>query len=43
VGKTDINKAMDTLAGYTPELIGEVTNKEHVVEIEHQGKRMILS
>ena len=45
VGKTDIYKAMDTLeqAGYTPELIGEVTNKEHVVEIEHQGKRMILS
>lgn len=45
VDKTDIDKAMNALeqAGYNPERIGKVTNKERVVEIEHNNKHMILS
>lgn len=45
VDKADVDKAMNTLeqAGYAPERIGKVTNKERVVEIEHNNKHLILS
>jgi phosphoribosylformylglycinamidine cyclo-ligase len=45
VAKTDIDKAMNTLGqdSVNPERIGKVTNKERVVEIEYQNKRMILT
>jgi phosphoribosylformylglycinamidine cyclo-ligase len=45
VDKTEIDKAMNALeqAGYRPERIGKVTDKPRVVEIEYQGKHMILS
>ena len=45
VDKTDVDKAMNTLeqAGYAPERIGKVTDKERVVEVEHNNKHMILS
>ena len=45
VDKTDIDKAMDTLEqnSVNPERIGFVTNRERVVEIEHQNKRLVLT
>lgn len=45
VDKADIDKAMNTLkqARMNPEIIGKVTNKEKVVEIEHQNKRMVFT
>lgn len=45
VNKTDIDKAMNTLghSGINPERIGTVTNKERIVEIEHQNKQLILT
>ena len=45
VDKADVDKAMNTLeqAGYAPERIGKVTNKERVVEVEHNNKHLILS
>ena len=45
VDKTDIDKAINTLEqdSVNPEQIGIVTNKERVVEIEHQNKRMVLT
>jgi len=45
VDKADIDKAMNTLkqASMNPEIIGKVTNKEKVVEIEHQNKRMVFT
>jgi len=45
VDKADFDKAMSTLEkdDINPELIGKVTNKERVVEIEHQNKRMVLT
>jgi phosphoribosylformylglycinamidine cyclo-ligase len=45
VDKTEVDKAMNTLeqAGYSAERIGKVTDKERTVEIEHQGKHMILT
>jgi phosphoribosylformylglycinamidine cyclo-ligase len=45
VDKTDLDKAMNTLEhdGFNPEIVGKVTNKERVVEIEHDKKHMILS
>ncbi len=44
VDKADTDKAMDNLEqnSMVPQLIGKVTNKERVVEIEHQNKRMVL-
>jgi phosphoribosylformylglycinamidine cyclo-ligase len=45
VDKTDVDKAMNTLEqdSVNPELIGKVTNKERVVEIESQNKHMFLT
>ena len=45
VNKTDFDKAMSTLKhnSISPEQIGIVTNKERVVEIEHQNKHMVLT
>jgi len=45
VDKVDVDKAMDILEqnSVNPEQIGIVTNKERVVEIEHQKKRMVLT
>ena len=45
VDKTDVDKAMNTLEqnGVNPELIGKVTNKERVVEIESKNKHMVLT
>jgi len=45
VDKTEIDKAMNTLEqdSVNPELIGKVTSKEKVVEIEYQNKRMVLT
>jgi phosphoribosylformylglycinamidine cyclo-ligase len=45
VDKTDIDKAMDTLEqdGVNPELIGKVTNKERIVEIESKNRNMVLA
>jgi phosphoribosylformylglycinamidine cyclo-ligase len=45
VDKADIDKAMNTLEqdSVNPERIGIVTNKERVVEIEHQNKHMVLT
>ena len=45
VDKADFDKAMSTLEqnDFNPELIGKVTNRERVVEIEHQNKRMVLT
>jgi phosphoribosylformylglycinamidine cyclo-ligase len=45
VDKTEIDKAMNTLEqnGVNPQLIGRVTNKERIVEIENGNKHMILS
>jgi phosphoribosylformylglycinamidine cyclo-ligase len=45
IDKADIDKAMNTLkqASMNPEIIGKVTNKEKVVEIEHQNKRMVFT
>ena len=43
--KTDIDKAMNVLEQdkSNPQLIGKVTNKEKVVEIEYQNKHMIFT
>ena len=45
VDKTDSDKAMNTLSqsSVKPERIGTVTNKERIVEIEHQNKRLVLT
>ncbi|MGD6851624.1 MAG: phosphoribosylformylglycinamidine cyclo-ligase [Candidatus Bathyarchaeia archaeon] len=45
VDKADADKAMDALEqeGIKPQLIGRVTDKERVVEIEYRNKHMILS
>ncbi|MCL4409716.1 MAG: phosphoribosylformylglycinamidine cyclo-ligase [Gammaproteobacteria bacterium] len=45
VDKTDVDKAMNTLEqdSINPERIGKVTDKERVVEIEHQNKHMVLT
>ncbi len=45
VDKADFDKAMSTLKhnSINPEQIGIVTNKERVVEIEHQNKHMVLT
>jgi phosphoribosylformylglycinamidine cyclo-ligase len=45
VDKADVDKAMNTLEqdSVNPERIGVVSNKERVVEIEHQNKRMVLT
>ena len=45
VDKTEVDKAMNTLEqdSVHPERIGKVTNKERIVEIEHQGKHMVLT
>jgi phosphoribosylformylglycinamidine cyclo-ligase len=45
VDKEDIDKAMNTLEqnSVNPERIGKVTNKEKVVEIEYQNKRMVFT
>jgi phosphoribosylformylglycinamidine cyclo-ligase len=45
VNKADGDKALDILEqnSVNPEQIGSVTNKEKVVEIEHQKKRMVLT
>ena len=45
VDKTDIDKAMNTLEQdeTNPEIIGIVTGKERVVEIEYKSKHMILT
>ncbi len=45
VNKTDADKAMNALEqdSFNPQIIGEVTDKERVVEIEHAGKHMVLT
>jgi phosphoribosylformylglycinamidine cyclo-ligase len=45
VAKSDEDKAMNVLEqdSYGPQIIGKVTDKERVVEIEHAGKHLILS
>jgi len=45
VDKTDVDKAMNVIeqSGLEPQLIGKVTDKERVVEIEYAEKHMILS
>jgi phosphoribosylformylglycinamidine cyclo-ligase len=45
VDKTEIDKAMNTLEqdSANPQIIGKVTNKDRVVEIEYRNKKMILS
>jgi phosphoribosylformylglycinamidine cyclo-ligase len=45
VDKSDVDKAMNTLEqdSVEPQLIGTVTDKERVVEIEHQNKHMVLT
>ena len=45
VDEIDVDKAIRTLSqgGMEPERIGEVTDKERVVEIKYAEKRMILS
>ncbi len=45
VDKADVDKAMDILEqdSVQPQVIGEVTDKERVVEIVHGKKRMVLS
>jgi len=45
VNKADIDKAISVLEHYNmnPELIGRVTNKDRVVEIEYQNKYMVLT
>ena len=45
VDKTDTDKTMNTLEQDTmnPELIGKVTDKERVVEIEYQNKQIVLT
>ncbi|MCL5877006.1 MAG: phosphoribosylformylglycinamidine cyclo-ligase [Candidatus Bathyarchaeota archaeon] len=45
VDRTEIDKAMNTLEhdSIKPQRIGKVTNKERVVEIEHEKKRLILT
>jgi phosphoribosylformylglycinamidine cyclo-ligase len=45
VDKTEIDRAINTLEkdSMKPQLIGKVTNKEHVVEIEHGKKHMVLT
>jgi phosphoribosylformylglycinamidine cyclo-ligase len=45
IDKTDLDKAINTLNqnNVNPERIGVVTNKERVVEIEHQSKRLVLT
>ena len=45
VSKTDEDKAMNALEhdSFNPKVIGEVTDKERVVEIEHAGKHMVLT
>jgi phosphoribosylformylglycinamidine cyclo-ligase len=44
VDTTDVDKALNTLEqdSANPEIIGNVTGKERVVEIEHKNKRTIL-
>ena len=44
VDKTDVDKAMNTLEqdSVNPELIGKVTNKERIVEIESKNRHMVL-
>jgi phosphoribosylformylglycinamidine cyclo-ligase len=45
VSKSDEDKAMNVLeqGGYAPQVIGKVTDKERVVEVDYVGKRMILA
>jgi phosphoribosylformylglycinamidine cyclo-ligase len=45
VDKTEIDKAMNTLEqdSANPAVIGKVTDKDRVVEIEYRNKKMILS
>ncbi len=45
VDKSEIDKAMNTLQqdSVCPERIGKVTDKERVVEVHYQNKRLILS
>jgi phosphoribosylformylglycinamidine cyclo-ligase len=45
VDKKDSQRAVDLLSRFdvTPQVIGEVTDKERVVEIEYKNKHMILS
>ncbi|MCW4030173.1 MAG: phosphoribosylformylglycinamidine cyclo-ligase [Candidatus Bathyarchaeota archaeon] len=45
IDKADVDKAMNTLEqdSVEPQLIGTVTDKERVVEIEHQNKHMTLT
>jgi phosphoribosylformylglycinamidine cyclo-ligase len=45
VDRTEVDKAMNTLEqdSVNPERIGKVTDKERTVEIEHQGKHMVLT
>ncbi len=45
VAKSDEDKAMNVLEqdSFNPQIIGKVTDKERVVEVDHTGKHMILS
>ena len=45
VDKTDIEKALSTLkqAGVNPEIIGKITNKQKVVEIDYKNKHMVFT
>jgi phosphoribosylformylglycinamidine cyclo-ligase len=45
VDKSEIDEAMNTLqrGNVNPECIGRVTNKERVVEVQYQNKRLILT
>jgi len=45
VDKNDGQRAVDLLSRFdvAPQVIGEVTDKERVVEVEYKNKHMILS
>ena len=45
VEKADTEKTLNTLkhAGENPEIIGKITNKQKIVEIEYKNKHMIFT
>jgi phosphoribosylaminoimidazole (AIR) synthetase len=44
VDKADTEKALSTLnlAGVKPEIIGKITNKQKIVEIDYKNKHMVF-